>query len=344
LYCGVLAIKVVEDYLVEKKTRIKGEAGETGRGALLRQPQLGREARPQTGPPAFKERPVPPPRLRMSKKQSVRGLLMACLALCCGAGYNILIFGSLFSKSAMEYSKFHIGFLPIAQYSLFWPLLLAVLLSIGFFSLVKKCNYHLLLLYGFLIVQSLYFLGRSHDNNLLNLSGIFLTVVFIALSALYEGGYRRTVRVAVILIIFLGSLSGGGHLRVKAGNFRNHCTAGTLLSPSPMDTLVSMLRPHVVDPKKTVIVNSEDVYCNYRLGLPQTGPMVPFYSYIFLDDAARHLEGLLASGFTVLIAPSEEKLELQKLNQSPWLRQTQRKFLFEKQGKDEVWKLNSGPN
>jgi hypothetical protein len=272
-----------------------------------------------------------------------KGFFMACLALCGGAAYNYLVFGALFSKSAMEYSRFHIGFLPIAQFSLFWPLLFVVLLSIGFITFLKKRNDYLLLLYGFLVIQSLYFFGRSHDNNLLNLSGIYLTIIFIAFDSLNDS-YRRFIRAAAITIIFIGGLSGGSLLSVKAGNFRNHCMMRRLVTPSRIDTFIYQLRPHVKDPKKTIIVNFEDVYCNYRLGLAQVGDIVPFYAYIFLDDAAQHVAKLLSDGFTVLIAPLEEKCELEKLNQSPWLKQTHRRFLFEEDGTDDVWKLKLLPD
>ena len=109
------------------------------------------------------------------------------IAVC--MGITAALFGSPISDAALLYRKLGVGQLRIVQSSFYWWLLPLIALTAAL-AFVRRAELGdprggaLLLLVGLTISSSLYFFGRSHENNLLNLSAPFLTCAFLCLDSL----------------------------------------------------------------------------------------------------------------------------------------------------------------
>ncbi len=106
------------------------------------------------------------------------GLSIASIALC------YILFKEMFSPSALVYRELGIGMLPISKISFYWyaPLIISCLVGLLFFyrnkleeKYVSIAAFIVLLLIG----NSVYFFGRSHENNILNISGILMLAAFV---------------------------------------------------------------------------------------------------------------------------------------------------------------------
>jgi hypothetical protein len=109
---------------------------------------------------------------------------------------SIFLFKGFLPESALLYQKIGVGFLPIVPQSFYWYIL--VLFSITFALLfiyrsklsVPYFNTGLLIIY-FAIGNSIYFFGRSHEHNILNLAGSFIFVAFLLFDLL---GNKNEIR------------------------------------------------------------------------------------------------------------------------------------------------------
>lgn len=99
-------------------------------------------------------------------------------------GLCFVLFKELFSSSALTYRKIGVGMLPISRQSFYWyvPVILATIVSYLFFYRSKLGEKYVqvgLFLVLLVIGNSMYFFGRSHENNILNISGILVLLVFL---------------------------------------------------------------------------------------------------------------------------------------------------------------------
>jgi hypothetical protein len=105
-------------------------------------------------------------------------IVLSSIALC------YILFHQMFSPSALLYRKLGIGMLPIAKMSFYWYV--TVLFSCLIASLVyyrtklgERYTSVGLLIFFLAIANSMYFFGRSHENNVLNISGILVLCLFV---------------------------------------------------------------------------------------------------------------------------------------------------------------------
>jgi len=120
--------------------------------------------------------------LRAAVRRVSPGLGLVVLSLVLGR----LVFGSLTSEAAALYRQLGLGMLRIARGSFYWWLLPlnATVVGLVFFrraSLPVKQRQAALFLCTLAIANSIYFFGRSHESNLVNLSAIFLLLFFLAI-------------------------------------------------------------------------------------------------------------------------------------------------------------------
>lgn len=131
-------------------------------------------------------------------------ILLACI------GLTAVILGSPISNAALLYHKLGVGQLRIVPSSFYWWLLPLTALTAGLAfwqraELGERRGSALLLMVGLLISSSIYFFGRSHENNLLNLSAPFLTCGFLCLDLLLNH-WRRGGPASVALQASLSTL------------------------------------------------------------------------------------------------------------------------------------------
>ncbi len=119
-------------------------------------------------------------------RQFSRRLTPAALSVLAGLGLVTVFLGSPLSDAMLLYRKLGCGQTKIALDSFYWWLLPLTALSAGLAfwkrgELGEKRGGASLLLVGLSISSSIYFFGRSHENNLTNLCVPFLTCLFLCL-------------------------------------------------------------------------------------------------------------------------------------------------------------------
>ena len=104
-------------------------------------------------------------------------IIISSIALC------FILFKEMFSASAVAYRKLGINFLPISKHSFYWyfPVILGSILVFLLYSrkkLGERYTSTALFILLLAIANSMYFYGRSHENNILNLTGILVLTLF----------------------------------------------------------------------------------------------------------------------------------------------------------------------
>ncbi len=101
-------------------------------------------------------------------------------------GFCIFFFHGLVSDAVKQYRTLGIGLLPISSVSFYWyvPVLVNTLFILLVYfkqQFAEKYATTAFFVLFLLIANSMYFFGRSHENNILNISGILVFVLFILL-------------------------------------------------------------------------------------------------------------------------------------------------------------------
>ncbi|MDP1728148.1 MAG: hypothetical protein Q8M15_15280 [Bacteroidota bacterium] len=219
---------------------------------------------------------------------------------------HYIIFGSFGSASGKMYSNLHLGFLPISKYSSFW--IIAWLLPICFYILNKTIKNKPLIFFiiGVTCIQLIYFFGRSHDHNLLNISGIFVFILFLTLDLLYTHSLskKNMLFVTLILIACIG-INYSTAIKGKWNLALNKIQTHTIFEPNPIENELAVKGAYLKSLKydKIMIISEADSYLNYRLGYPQTGYFSPFCANVFIDETSAFLKNQLNSGYHLIVFP-----------------------------------------
>jgi hypothetical protein len=255
---------------------------------------------------------------RNGHRPSVAALLKLGAPMAAVLLFQLSTFGSLTNPAGKTYQQLHLGFLPIAPQSMFWGaawLLLLALFPIASDSVPARRRTGLFL-FGFAATQLLYFYGRSHDHNLLNLSGILLIILFLALDQLRQHGLgARVPALAAVSFFCLATLAAAQPAKDKLTLARSRIAKGVLLEPAELEKELDRA-PNLFAGygrnEKLFLFSQFDAYLNYRYRLPQVGYFAPFYASVFTEPTATAVRGLLGQGYRVLLyqTPSEDLLEL----------------------------------
>ena len=218
--------------------------------------------------------------------------------------FNLAVFGSLVAQSATRYMDVRLGFLPISPSSLFWLVLLILLMAVVVFARATRERAFGMFLVMIATVQMTYFLGRSHDHNLINIAGSWLLVTFVTLDTVVQQSprfARATAAVLLIAVFGLGSqriasvVQLAGHRMLHGDWYREH----------EIDRELDSL--HEKLPRNTpnvILLDVNDAYINYRLGLRQHGFYSPVAAHIFNEETAGWLYEEIARGERVLFVAS----------------------------------------
>ncbi|PIZ98432.1 MAG: hypothetical protein COX77_04575 [Candidatus Komeilibacteria bacterium CG_4_10_14_0_2_um_filter_37_10] len=142
---------------------------------------------------------------------------------------NSLLFGSVNIAAAAAYRRIGLGFMPIALDSFYWYLpiifsVLAILLIKNREKLPNKYYIGGLFLIIFSIGNSIYFFGRSHENNIINIAAVLLTTFFLLIDLIYftwskskynPSSIRKTNLIFGIILITLLLLHYGQNILLK---------------------------------------------------------------------------------------------------------------------------------
>jgi hypothetical protein len=245
---------------------------------------------------------------RRSSPAAVGG---AALAMAASLAAHWAVFGTVTNPAAKLYQGVHIGMLPIETSSLLWLVLLFLLAA--FHPILRDPDptrrSRTMMLFAFAAAQLTYFYGRSQDHNLINLSGVFLLIFFVALDRLPHCGVRpRTVYALASWLVAATAAAYSAPAAEKLATLRSRLSRGVLIEPIPLDREIDR-SPDLFDvrlPGRPLLVFSRiDAYLNYRYGIPQVGYFAPLYANVFVEETAEMLRSRLAAGYDVLLCWSE---------------------------------------
>ncbi len=270
------------------------------------------------------------------KPKSVSGRINPWLGLfpvCAAFLIHYLLFHGFFSPASLIYSNIHIGFMPISLTSSFW--FVAFLLPIGLYLLSQDKKNILVTLFIFAIacIQLTYFFGRSHDHNLLNISGIFIFILFLTLDRLsssFSGGLSKPFIATVCMIVLIGfnyASSVSEKINLAEYKIKRH----SLIETHPTDDYISLTRNYIksLSEDRIIFLSEIDAYLNYRLGYRQEGYFSPFCANLYAGETVDFLNNELSHGYRLIVYPVENSNlaeEICALNQSPFMISNTRQF------------------
>ena len=226
-------------------------------------------------------------------------------------------FGPIIGNAVFSFQKIGLGFMPIAYNSFYWYI--AVMLGMVFTIIINSkghISYRVFETSIFLVVltigNSLYFFGRSHENNIINISASWLFCLFLLfdlmddqLQANSKLKIKKAIMPAISLIavlIFAHSYSGRAMDRIKLqyDNIRE----GHLTSNDPalnMDHVRVLTRFDI----KVIFLSQLDFFYYYLGGYVPQDYYALIYARVFKKDTIDYLNSKLADGYYLIIPAIE---------------------------------------
>jgi hypothetical protein len=275
---------------------------------------------------------------RAGCKPALRVLLGLAAPLVVVLAFQLWTFGGLTSPAGKVYQDVHVGFLPISPQSMFWGIVMVLLVAMGPIALDPdpKRRATGLFLYAFAATMLLYFYGRSHDHNLLNVSGIWVLIAFVALDRLVHFGLPRVLGpLLATLVVCVTAVTTAEASKPKSTLLEARFKRGVLIEPTQLDRDIGIqpdpFAPYRSDIDRVFLFAKDDAYLNYRYGLQQVGFFAPFYASVFAEQTAEFVRGLVAGGTRVVIFRSDPN-ELLALNHTQAMRQAHQQFALTQRG------------
>jgi hypothetical protein len=243
----------------------------------------------------------------------------------------------------MNYRKYGIGMLPISKDSFYWyvPVILSSLFVLLFFYRQKLgVKYFATGIFVILlgISNSMYFFGRSHENNILNISAILILALFILFDILFSTvteikvkpakAKRNTARpfpslkkgmmlsLPLLLIFFTGFFYSAriyDKFNQKVENLGKGQYMYPLL-PNPIDiTTIRQLTNN--SPKVYFLDFYSDFYYYYYGGYTPMGYFSPCASWVFKNDLTGFLQTLLDDQYFIVVDKNRIEIQNESLQQ-----------------------------
>lgn len=272
--------------------------------------------------------------------------LVFCLKRCFSPTMIILFFSitsylvfknEQFGGYSGYYQKIGIGFIQIATTSFYWYV--PVMLSIAFTLLLRlrkqlTSDYFstgILLLFC-MIGNSVYFFGRSTENNILNISIGLLFVFFLMLdlvtrfiqtcnqTAVHALLQRYVANSMAIILIAVFLVSYAHNILSKTDFQIRNISKMQLIYPSVLDLpslqmYLSKIRHATGNSDKIYFVDSADFELYYYGNYSPVGYCTPFKTWIFTSELRQFLQELLNKGY-YLVCSDEMKFLLADLHYS----------------------------
>lgn len=243
------------------------------------------------------------------------------------------IFGSFLSVGEKLYQSLQITFIPIALNSLFWPIWAFLPIEVWLLTGNRENKADLLInlfILGLLNLQLVYFYGRSHDHNLLNLSGIWLFVAFLSFSKIPTRFNKSVFILASVLVLFLALFSSkeAGKKMLRVGEKLSH---GKIIEIPSLEQNIDRMPDRLknIQKDKTLLVDDIDSFLNYKLGLQQRGYYAPFFNNVYVSQTSQFLLGQINQDVVVeAIDPQLIQQTITQLNNDVFMQSRHLQFIL----------------
>lgn len=224
-------------------------------------------------------------------------------------------------NGAYRYQNIGIGFLRITRTSFFWYV--ALLLTTAFALLIysRKCLSSQYFTSGcFLILlaigNSLYFFGRSHENNIINISAIYvftlflffdLIRIFLSKSVKFKNGkYENTATIGAYSFILLVCIIYANNIDSKIMRQFLNLSSGQFVYPntfskSVMEENIASIRSITGSNQKVYFISHIDYLFYYYGHYQPVGYYTPFRSWLFQDEMIKFVNDLIQSDYYIVI-------------------------------------------
>jgi hypothetical protein len=267
-------------------------------------------------------------------RQTLRNTWRNVALIVVGGLASFLLFSGEHSDSVYYYQRIGIGFMRIAEHSFYWyvPIVMSLVFAFAVrfrVSLPQKQLIISLLLVYVTIGNSIYFFGRSHENNIINISGSLLLLFFLLLDHIQRLQAGSTVkgmvqflprRQGVVLgaaFVLLILLSYGNKITSRAARQAQsiaHLQFRVSGLPSDaVEALVGKIKAVTRSSKRVYFACPDmDMWFTYFGGYAPVGYFNPFVTWLFCKDLVVFVQGLLDSGYYVVInrGPASFGLEI----------------------------------
>jgi hypothetical protein len=257
------------------------------------------------------------------------GLLLRLAPLAAVAAFYLYVQGSPLSPAGSLYKNLQLGFLPVDPASLFWPF--ACIAGVSLALLARGDKPLALFLFAMAWVQFTYFFGRSHENNLMSLSGGIVLIAFLGLDALATrlGRPRVAVGAALAMLLLCGILFEES-MYARVAQAQRNVAAGRLVLRSEPETWADGYPdyPARFPGRDILFVSNYDAYLYYRYGLPVRGFWTPFAAWFDLDATAAYVRDRIRAGEVAVVEGWDTPEEILGLNRSRTMRNAGQAFAY----------------
>ena len=259
----------------------------------------------------------------LALKELIKSSYLNLAAIFAGALLQYVLCNNESVQSDFSIVSLGIGFVKISTQSFYWYVL--VILSLSFTLLFKlrfkvTSNY---LATGFCLIylsigNSLYFFGRSHENNIINMSVILLVLFFFLIDVAgrtfsditgkLTSSFAHRNSVIIVVLIFIASITiwYGNTIADKGAIQASNAAKGQLIYSSTVSEInvfndLYEVKAVTRNASKVYFIGDNDLLFNYYGGYAPVGYYSPVYAWISKPAFNKFLQGLLDQGYYVVI-------------------------------------------
>lgn len=238
------------------------------------------------------------------------------------------VFRSVTNEKAAVYWKLGIGFLKISPASFYWyvPIVFSLLFVLLFYYRGKLPPHYVTS--GFFLIflaigNSLYFFGRSHEHNIINLAGILVFVVFTLFDVINylssdakettSGHYsfHKSVIVSLpIVFIIVSSYLYSSRIIDKVGTQFNNLKRGQFIQPLAISIDDRAVKEITHESRNVYFISHWDCLYYYDGFYVPLGDASPYSAWLLKKDAVAFLQDLLDKRYYLVWDGSTDILEI----------------------------------
>lgn len=238
---------------------------------------------------------------------SLRETAASLALLGTGVAAGIVTFGGLVPPAVATYHHLGLGMMRISSYSSYWWVLpflaMAGWLAFSRYRISDRRSAAALFVVALAISNSIYFFGRSHEHNLLNISASLLFCVFLCLDEMAAttdrpGWARNLMPAAPWIIVAVTGLAYSGGIMTKTAV---QLATVTRHAPLPGNDDIGPIECNEIGPGKVFIYSAYEYWFNERCHYIPQGEVQPFLLQPVQARALEQLDGLLNSGYRIVV-------------------------------------------
>jgi hypothetical protein len=235
---------------------------------------------------------------------------------------NLMIFGDIISRGTKDYSRIGIGFMPISKQSFFWWIF--AIIAITALIIIKKRRiipekYFItgLLLIFLAIGNSMYFLGRSHENNIINISGSLILVIFLLFDTLsiksikdklHTSTRLRRIIIAILPALFVALIAYcySSNIIARAKLQYEGAVNSQYIYPVDLSLNLNEITSATNNsPRVYFVSNGLDFYYYYYGGYKPQGYFSPYTSWIYKNELISFIQKLINDRYYIVVNKGE---------------------------------------